>query len=686
MKRLIIVLMALLFSGVASAAIKVACIGNSITYGTSIENPEVNSYPSQLQVLLGDNYIVGNFGKPGATLLRRGHRPYMQQEEFNKAMEFRGDIAVIHLGINDTDPRDWPNYGDDFIGDYLALIDSVKSANPKVRILIARMTPIRDTHSRFNSGTKQWHAQIQKTIETIAEISGCELIDFYEPMIIHPEFYNDVVHPSREGAAILADVVYRAITGNYGGLGMSPLYGDHMVLQRGRPVKIEGTDNAGRTVEVRFHGEKRTTVCGTNGHWEVEFPAVEDAMTGLKIRISDRVQTIEYTDVCIGEVWLCSGQSNMEFRLKDAVSGKEDIASSADEQLRLFHMKPLWATDNREWSKSASDSVNRMIYFHNEGWQHSTPESTSDFSAIAYHFGKALRDSLKVPVGIICNAVGGSTQESWIDRQTLENYLPEILKDWTGNDFTQEWCRQRAMKNLQNWDGRWKHHPYEPCYLFDTGIRSIGHVEIKGVIWYQGESNAHCAETYETLFGLFVDSWRKWFGHSDLPFIYAQLSSLDRPSWCWFRDTQRRLMDKLDNVGMAVTSDIGDEHDVHPRRKKEVGERMARWALNMQYGFSLTPSGPVVESASADGIIRFRFADGLRASDGEPRGFEVAGDNGIFFPAECTIDGDKVKVFSDNVSDIKYIRYGWKPYTDANLVNSEGLPTGTFRIETESDR
>ena len=153
-------------TAVAQKPVRVACIGNSITYGMKLENRERDAYPFQLQRMLGEGYEVGNFGKNGATLLRRGHRPYLEQEEYRQAMDFAGDIVVIHLGVNDTDPRDWPNYGDEFVHDYMALMDSLRSVNPKARFIVARITPIADRHPRFQSGTKQWHEEIQKAIES----------------------------------------------------------------------------------------------------------------------------------------------------------------------------------------------------------------------------------------------------------------------------------------------------------------------------------------------------------------------------------------------------------------------------------------------------------------------------------------------------------------------------------------
>ena len=220
--------------------IKVSCVGNSITYGMRLEDRERESYPAQLQALLGDRYEVGNFGKSGATLLRHGHRPYFEQEEFRQAMDFAGDIVVIHLGINDTDPRNWPHYQDEFVGDYLALIDSLRNANPQARFLIARMTPIGSTHSRFISGTKAWHGQIQDAIETVAHAAGAELIDFYEPLHRFPWLFPDAVHPTAEGAGILAKTVYSGISGDYGGLRVSPMFSDHMVLPGRRPSRSGG--------------------------------------------------------------------------------------------------------------------------------------------------------------------------------------------------------------------------------------------------------------------------------------------------------------------------------------------------------------------------------------------------------------------------------------------------------------
>ncbi len=299
----------------AQQRIKVACVGNSITYGTGLADRATQSYPVQLQKLLGEHYEVENFGKPGATLLNQGHRPYTRQEEYRKALDFAGDIVVIHLGINDTDPRDWPNYRDSFVTDYLNLMDTFRKANPDVRIIIARMTPIADRHNRFLSGTRDWHGEMQTAIETVAHYAGVQLIDFREPLYPYPFLLPDAVHPTAEGAAIMAKTVYSAITGDYGGLKLSPLYMDNMVLQRDTPLLIHGTANAGEQVTVRIDHQQWITKAALDGKWSVKLsPLKAGGPYTLTISTSQRI--LKYTNVLAGEVWLCSGQSNMEFMLR----------------------------------------------------------------------------------------------------------------------------------------------------------------------------------------------------------------------------------------------------------------------------------------------------------------------------------------------------------------------------------
>ena len=271
MKRFLFACIALSLIAISLHAqkIKVACVGNSVTYGYGLDRPEVNAYPAQLQRLLGDEFEVGNFGKSGATLLNKGHRPYMQQEEFKKAIAFAGDRVIIHLGLNDTDPRNWPNYRDEFVSDYLSLIDSFRLVNPKCKIAICRMTPISNRHQRFESGTREWYWQIQKSIEEIAEIANVSLIDLQEGLYNRPDLLPDALHPNIEGAGIIASKVYCALTGDYGGLQLSQLYSDNMVLQREEEIVLSGIANAGDVVTVTIGRQKKKAITASNGKWSV---------------------------------------------------------------------------------------------------------------------------------------------------------------------------------------------------------------------------------------------------------------------------------------------------------------------------------------------------------------------------------------------------------------------------------
>lgn len=667
----------------AQDKIKVACVGNSITYGSGVAERDKNAYPVRLQQMLGDAYEVGNFGKPGATLLNKGHRPYTQQQEYKDALAFAGDIVVIHLGINDTDPRNWPNYRDEFIGDYRSLMQSFREVNPKVRFLLARMTPLSDRHWRFESGTRDWHDEIQSAIECVAKAEGVQLIDFHEPLYPYPYLLEDAVHPNAEGAAILAKTVYEGITGRFGGLQMSALYSDNMVLQHGRSLTIQGKADAGEKVTVTIAGQKKKTVAASDGKWQVE---LEPLKVGgpYTLTISAGKQKLIYNKVLAGEVWLCSGQSNMEFALNAAATGKRDIPQAANSQIRLFDMKARWRTNPVEWEESVLDSLNHLQYYAETEWTECTPETVGQFSAVAYYFGKMLQDSLQVPVGLICNAIGGSPTEAWVDRRTLEYEFPAILRNWTKNDFIQDWVRGRAALNVKKSTNQFQRHPYEPCYLYESGILPLQQYPIKGIIWYQGESNAHNKDAHEKLFKLLVQSWRKNWKNEEMPFYYVQLSSLNRPSWPWFRDSQRRLLEEIPHTGMAVCTDKGDSLDVHPIQKQEVGERLAMWALNKTYlKERIVPSGPLyrsVEFTKNVAYVSFDYAEGMKASEGaELRTFEIAGEDQMFYPAQAIVEGNRVKVWSDKVKEPKVVRYGWQPFTRANLVNGAGLPASTFR-------
>ena len=684
--QLLLLMMPLLLF--AQEQVKFACIGNSVTYGYGHKEREVTAYPVRLSQMLGDGFEVRNFGHSGATLLNKGHRPYTRQEVYRQLMEFAPDYAVIHLGLNDTDPRNWPNYRDEFIPDYLSLIDTLRSLNKDVKIWVCRMTPIFNWHHRFKSGTRDWYWQIQEAIEKVAKRADVGLIDLNTPLYSRPDLFADALHPDPEGAMIIAKTVYSAVTGNYGGLSMPEIYGSGMVIQRGVPFVLKGTANAGAKVKATLGKMTRKTVAAADGSWSVTFDAMQPGKP-LELTVKSEDEKIVFDDILVGEVCLCSGQSNMAWLLGNSNGAEEFLSKAESKNIRLYDMKPRVVTDDVMWDSTELARLNSHDYYIPTKWQKMNKENAAAFSAIASHFGAMLADSLDVPVGLICNAVGGAPIEAYIDRKTMEhhNVLVDILMNWKRNDFVQDWVRGRAEKNIKNSSNPLQRHPYEPCYLFEAGISPIASYPIKGVIWYQGESNAHNVELYAVQFPVLVDSWRRAWGNDDMPFHFVQLSSINRPSWPHFRDVQRCFVSTIDNCHMAVSSDKGDPVDVHPRDKKPIGERLARIALYYDYDFKhIVPEGPAVQYAKeSSGLVNICFenGDGMHTSDGkELRGFELADESDIFYAADnVSIEGNIIKLSSERVKTPVKVRYAWQPYTTANLVNGEELPASTFVIE-----
>lgn len=485
-----------------------------------------------------------------------------------------------------------------------------------------------------------------------------------------------------------------------GGLRLPTYFTDNMVLPRERSFILRGMANAGEKVRVEVVNTQRgkvvmrkQAVAQLDGRWSIE---VDPLPQGGPYTFTVRAKSGEVTlyNVLAGELWLASGQSNMTISLRNGTTAAADIKEADNDNIRLLNLLPRWQTDARQWPAEALDSVNRLLYFRDAEWKACKPATVSQFSAIAYHFARVLQDSLQCPVGIICNAVGGSGEEAWIDHETLELEFPEILRNWTENELLMDWVRERAKCNM-GWNPKdaahnpLQRHPYQPCYLYEASIRVLKDMPIRGVIWYQGESNAHNMETHARLFPMLLRSWRQTWECDTLPFIYAQLSSLNRPSWPHFRDLQRQQLYEQHalspHLGMAVTSDVGDSLDVHPRNKRPVGERMALWALHNEYGYNGVCSGPLVRSFKQHGnevAVHFDFSAGLHTSDGDaPRTFEVSEDSCLWHAAAARIEHDKVILTVRKGQKIRYIRYGWQPFTRANLINGASLPASTFLLQ-----
>lgn len=468
------------------------------------------------------------------------------------------------------------------------------------------------------------------------------------------------------------------------GLKMSRMYSDGMVLQRDIPLVIKGYANPGERVNVTLEGPFRTksrkAKASSEGVWAVKLPALK-AGTGLKLTVEAEGKTLVYDNVAAGEVWLCSGQSNMYFRVWESAESAEAVA---DNDLRLYNMEIPFHLSMVEWSDEHVELARNMDFYRPTQWQACDGENVRGFSAVAYNFGKMLREQLGVPVGLICNAIGGSPTEAWISRKDLEESDPEVLEDWFNNPMVNQWCVEMGKINLGYPENNFANHPFAPACLFETGVATMEQFPIKGVIWYQGESNDFDIPMHEKLFGLLVDGWRRNWNNEDMPFHFVQLAGLhDRYNWPEFRDSQRKMAEAIPYCDMAVSSDVADSLDIHPRQKKPVGERLARLALRYDYGFDIVPCGPSIRRAVVEGddvILEFDFAEGLKASDSQVlRCFEVAGADGAFVTAPAVIADDKV-VLSSDVESPEYVRYAWQPYTSANLVNGENLPASTFSI------
>jgi len=676
--------------------IKVACIGNSVTYGYGLKYPSTQSYPVQLQKMLGEKYQVKNFGHSGATLLRKGHNPYYKTKEFAEALKLVPDITIIHLGLNDTDPRDWNNYSNDFRGDYSWLIDTFRKANPQVKVYICLMTPIFNDHPRFRSGTRDWYWKIESLIREIAKVNRTGLIDLHAPFYFHPNLFPDALHPNKEGAIILAKTVYGAITGDYGGLQMPGVFANDMVLQRNKPIPFFGTGDANEEITVSFSKQtlptsKQTkkTKSDSHGQWKVLLDALPEGGP-YTLTVNSKDKKIMFNGILMGDVWLCSGQSNMLFRLNQAYEGKQAIAEATNKNIRLFQFNAIQETVNVAWDSAVLDKTNKLEYFTGK-WQQCNPQSAATFSAIAYFFGQKIQQEEHVPVGLIEVAVGGAPIVSFIDKHTMEfdDYLVDELHNWRKSDFIMPWVRERAAKNLENSTDPRQRHPYEPCYNYEAGISKLINTPIKGILWYQGESDAHNVDLYAYNFEKLISSWRMLW-NEDLPFYFVQLSSIDRPSWPYFRDMQRKVSLKIPNTFMAVSSDFGDSLNVHPTHKQRIGGRLALLALKNTYHKDMVASGPTVENVFQNNkeiVINFSNAKRLKTRSDEPiTGFEVVNEKGDIFSPKATIKENKVILGVNKNEKIIKVLYGFKPFTRANLENEAGLPASTFSVEIKSNK
>ena len=679
---IICILFCVLFIG-NSQTIKVACVGDSVTYGYGIGDREENCYPEQLQQLLGADYEVVNFGYSGATMLKNGHKPYWNTLQFTKSQEFAPDIVIIHLGLNDQGNNNWPEHKEEFESDYLKMITIYKNLPSKPKVIICKMSPTFSGHHWFEEGMRENFKEIQSKIQQISKKSSTEIIDLHEPLYRFPEIFPDNLHPTKEGAKIIAQKNYAAISGDSGGLKLPILYGENMVLQRNEPILLEGTANFNETVTVEFNNKVKLTKANFRGEWKMELEPMK-AGGPYSLKFCTPNKSIEIDKVYIGEVWLASGQSNMDFKVQDMKNAVTVLKDSLSANVFLFSMDGK-ALSNKNFTKNELKNCNARDYFHSSGWTSSNVETLKNFSAIAYSFAYNIQKEINVPVGIICNAIGGSPIQSWVSRESMEqkHETIDVLNDTHLNPMVDTWVAERILLNMKDLD---KHkirarHPYQPTFLFDAGILPIKKYTIKGVIWYQGESNTEHVQLYSKLFKMLVKDWRYHFSNESLPFYYVQLSSIDRPNWGSLRDSQRRLLE-IPNTGMVVSLDVGHKTDVHPQKKWVVGKRLSNLALHKNYNKKEFFSGPILDFVNVKNNklqVYFKYGEGLKIRNNKPlQDIFIASEDKVFVPAKAKIVKNILQVWSSKIKKPRYVKYGYTPFTKGNLINENGLPASTF--------
>lgn len=474
------------------------------------------------------------------------------------------------------------------------------------------------------------------------------------------------------------------------------VFDSHMVLPHGKPLTISGTADGKDKVSVTFAGKTQTATPDAKGQWSVKFPALEPNSKGQTLTATQKGETTTLDDILIGEVWLASGQSNMLFRLNQCAEGKEDIANSANEQLRLLNSVPQVHTNAQAYN---DDNFSKLTPegFYTGTWAVSSPSSSGPCSAVAYYFGQGLQKGLDMPVGIIHSSLGGSEMVAWLPPTVINGkseYSSCRGNNWLDSKIISDWVRGRAKQNIgSKLSSGEPNHPYKPAFLYESGIEWVTKLPISGILWYQGESDAEINDSKQNSMQLgdLIDSWRQAFGDPNLPFVQIQLPRINdkgaiRAYWPEFREVQAYQSKAKPNVLTINTIDLGStDSNVHPNHKTQVGERAANATLAKVYGKDVPAPGPGFKQAKVKGkevFVSFT-SNKLKTSDGEaPKHFEVAGADGEFHPADAKIaPKGYIVVSSSDVTAPKYVRYCWATFVEPNLVDEEGLPAEAFRTD-----
>ncbi len=435
-------------------------------------------------------------------------------------------------------------------------------------------------------------------------------------------------------------------------LRLASYFGDHMVLQRDRPAWIWGEGEPGARVRVVFAPKEATTAVGPDGRWQVRLERLPRGGP-YRLIVSSGDRTIALDDLLCGDVWLCSGQSNMQMPVKECAPAEQEATLAERPRLRLCSV-----------AKSANAKPQSSADIK---WRTCTPESARDFSAVGYFFACELlkdRKLARIPIGLIDSSFGGTTCEGWIPQTALSNFSSAQLHD--------------SLFGIK------------PAQLYNSMIAPLGHCGLKGVLWYQGESNSAHADTYQRLFSTMATEWRKQFGDPDLPFFVVQLPEYAKLwegfYWPWEREAQAQAVRAVPHSALVLGINTTDGFDLHPKQKLEIGRRLALRVRHDVYGENIVPGGPVFQDAKIEGAtMRVRFdtgGDGLASgSPGGVQGFALAGEDGSYHFARGRIEGSSVVLECDEVPVPKTVRYAWAAVPNCNLVNKAGLPAAPFRTD-----
>lgn len=495
--------------------------------------------------------------------------------------------------------------------------------------------------------------------------------------------------------AILTLTAVFSLAGTFAhaGLKLPSIFGHHMVLQRDADIPVWGWAGPNADVSVTFAGNTVTAKADGEGYWSTRLAPLPGSSHALQMKIASGSEQLILSNIVMGEVWVCSGQSNMQWAVSQSYDPDLEIPTANYPNIRLISV-PQVGTQELQ-----NDFVGQ--------WEICTPDTVGDFSAVGYFFGRQLHQTLGVPIGLIDNAWGGSAAEAWVDRSVLEAdpKYADYIQQWEKTEATFDWDKAVAAWKIKADEAKAAGKPaprypqnvlagqHRPGNLWNGVLNPIIGYGIRGAIWYQGESNSSRAYQYDDLFSLMISEWRKAWGQGDFPFYWVQLADFrdevaepGESDWAELREAQSNTL-SLPNTGQAVIYDIGEGRDIHPRDKQNVAKRLARIALAENYEMEipyLSPSFSAMEVQGNKAILTFEnVGSTLYTFDTkEAVGFAVAGEDKIWHWGTGILQGkDKVVVTSDAVAAPVAVRYAWSDNPVANLMSREGLPVIPFRTD-----